>query len=185
MTVFHRQARRHGLVDPTADGLHLPILKRVVGPQFAVGREQHRARLGGGVIAAGQKRHIIGAGGQLRIEMHQRVEHTVDRFDDRRRAAEIHLNRQRLFFTQQQRLCLLVDFDVGPAKTVDRLLRIADDDQFAPRQFHVAVIARRRTVFTQEKRDFDLQRVGILKFVDQQVTEAPLKIGAHRFVIAQ
>ena len=44
----------------------------------------------------------------------------------------------------QERLHLLVDADVGAAEAVDRLLRVADDEELARHRRHLAPVARRR-----------------------------------------
>ena len=48
-----------------------------------------------------------------------------------------------------------VGLDVGATKPVDRLLRVADDEQLA------------RHVAGEEQQDLGLDRIGILKLVDE------------------
>ena len=84
---------------------------------------------------------------------------------------------------EQALLDLLVERDVGAPEAVDRLLRIADQEQLArapaprARQSRCAGI-----VGDEQHQDLGLQRVGVLELVDEEVREAAREVGAHRGV---
>ena len=75
-------------------------------------------------------------------------------------------------------LDLGVDVDVGPAEAVDRLLRVADEEEPSRLELRVApagrVVARR-----QQHHDLRLQRVGVLELVDQQEAVAAPEVMPH------
>ena len=75
----------------------------------------------------------------------QRRERGVDRALNRRHATEAggQLRRRRAPWRAQLRAHLLVDADVGAAEAIDRLLRVADDEQLAGRGRHGAPVAHR------------------------------------------
>jgi hypothetical protein len=75
--------------------------------------------------------------------------------------------------------------DIGAAKPVDRLLGISHDRQLPRRQGHGVPGIARRALFTQKHHDLGLERIGILKLVDEHVIEQTLTIGAHHEVVAQ
>ena len=79
---------------------------------------------------------------------------------------------------------LRVDADVGAPKAIDRLLRVADDEELARRRRHRAPVADRGIARREQQQDLGLQRIGVLELVDEQVREAQLKRGAHLRVIA-
>src|SRR5262245_37960817 len=62
---------------------------------------------------------------------------------------------------------------VGTTEAIDRLLGITHHDQVA------------RPVASQQERHLDLERVGILELVDQQMTEARTEVVAHRLALAE
>ena len=62
-----------------------------------------------------------------------------------------------------------IGFDVGAAEGVDRLFRIADDEQFAGCQFDFAPIRHALVgLLGQVEQNLILDRVGVLKLVDQE-----------------
>ena len=75
---------------------------------------------------------------------------------------------------------LLVDADVGAAEAIDRLLRIADDEQFAGHQAQRRPVAfgGLRRLGRQVPGDLRLQRVGVLELVDEDPVEP--RLGAAR-----
>ena len=75
-----------------------------------------------------------------------------------------------------------IDADVGAAEPVDRLLRVADDEQGTRPHRDVERIGGRRgprLVGGESQQQLRLQRIGVLELVDQQVAEPPLELGAH------
>ena len=70
---------------------------------------------------------------------------------------------------------LAVGLDVGAPEAVDRLLRIADDEQLAGNGRDPPPVAFRRIVGGQQQQDLRLQRIGVLELVDEDVREARLE----------
>jgi hypothetical protein len=80
---------------------------------------------------------------------------------------------------------LEIGFNIGATKSVNRLLRIPDDEDFSRNYSHSAPVRRGRTgLFGQVKQDLILDRIGILKFVEENRAVAPFQIGPHARVIA-
>ena len=74
---------------------------------------------------------------------------------------------------------LAVEHDIGAAELIDRLLGIADHEQLAGFRRDLAPVRLRRIVRGEQQQDLRLQRIGILKFVDEDMREAVLQIAAH------
>ena len=98
------------------------------------------------------------------------VEALVDEGEDGGHGAEVggegeHFPAARL----DEALHLLVDRDVGAAEAVDRLLRVADDEELARRQAAAAPVGRglRPGRSARRNSDLGLQRVGVLELVDE------------------
>ena len=69
--------------------------------------------------------------------------------------------------------------DVGAAEAIDRLLRIADDEQRARPDACPSIVAR------EQQQQLGLQRIGVLELVDQDDAEALSGTrGRHRRVVA-
>ena len=66
----------------------------------------------------------------------------------------------------------LIGPDVGAPEAVDRLLRIADDEQLAGHGRDAPPVALGRIVGGQQQQDLGLQRIGVLELVDEQMREA-------------
>ena len=79
-----------------------------------------------------------------------------------------------------------VDADIGSAEPVDRLLRIAHDEERA--RPHPSVHRRRVVIRVvgrgEEQQQLRLQRVGVLELVHEQVAEAPLEVAPYLGVVA-
>src|ERR1044071_5806123 len=111
----------------------------------------------------------------------------VDAVEDRRIAAEI---RREPEFDAVLRLNNFLDdfeigFDVGAAKSVDRLLGVADHEDFSRDDLHFAPIRRGLAeLLGQVKKNFVLDRIGVLKFVDENGAVAAFEIRAHARLIA-
>ena len=112
---------------------------------------------------------------------------TVDDVEDGAVAAEV--GRQPAFDAVLRQDDFLdhfqIGFDVGAAEGVDRLFRIADDKQFAGCQFNFAPVRHALVgLFGQVEQNLILDRIGVLKLVDQDRPVAALEFGAHALVIA-
>ncbi len=80
----------------------------------------------------------------------------------------------------------LVNLDVGPAEAIDRLLRVAHDEEFPGLQFHLVPLRRVATPpLGQEEDDLGLERVRVLELVDQDVGEPLLEMLPRRGVVEQ
>ncbi len=77
-----------------------------------------------------------------------------------------------------------VDADVRPPESIDRLLRVADDEELAGDGSDLPPIRNGGIVRGQEQQDLRLQRIGILKLVDEQTLEALLEAAAHLGIIS-
>ncbi len=58
--------------------------------------------------------------------------------------------------------------DVGPTEAVDRLLRVADEEEPTGQRWEVAGHGRCRRIGGEERRDLDLDGVGVLELVEQE-----------------
>ena len=83
---------------------------------------------------------------------------------------------------EQHAFCFDVSIDIGAAEPVDRLFRIADEEQaartqppFEPRRIGSAVAA-------QAPQDFGLQRIRVLELVDEDAWITPTEVLSHGFV---
>jgi hypothetical protein len=84
----------------------------------------------------------------------------------------------------ERRAVLEVGVEVGAAEAVDRLLRIADDEELARRrQGRVWIGGTLASDGHEETHDLVLHRIGVLHLVDEHVAEAPLQALAHRAVL--
>src|SRR5215204_1378696 len=79
---------------------------------------------------------------------------------------------------------LPVDMHVGATEPVDRLLRIANQEQLAGRWIDVLPARLAGIRRSQEQEDFRLQRIGVLEFVHEQTAEAGLKVVPDGGVVA-
>src|SRR4029079_9593151 len=64
------------------------------------------------------------------------------------------------------------DADVGTAKTVDRLLRVADQEELTRCGLDAAPVARGGIVGGEQQQDLRLERIGVLELVDEQMRAA-------------
>ena len=79
----------------------------------------------------------------------------------------------------------LVERDVGPPKTVDRLLRVADDEERARIGRQLPDVARVRSRRGQEKQELGLERIGVLELVDEEVRETLPEIPSNHRPVAE
>ncbi len=125
----------------------------VRGQRDVVGLQRHRIGPHGAaerrVHEALNRRHAAVAGGQLQDAPAARRELIAD---------------------------VPVGAHVGAAKPVDRLLRVADDEELARYRAHGWRIGGERVVGREEQHDVRLHRVGILKFVHEDPREFLLQV---------
>jgi hypothetical protein len=73
---------------------------------------------------------------------------------------------------------------VSAAEPVDRLLRVADEEQLAWNGIHVMPARLTRILRRQEQEQLRLQRIGVLEFVHEETSETGLKVISYRRVFA-
>ena len=73
-----------------------------------------------------------------------------------------------------------IDGHVGAAEAVDRLLRIADQEEPAGQRPRLAPVGLARIVGGEEQEDLRLQRIGVLELVDEDPLEALAEIPRAR-----
>src|SRR5262249_32679311 len=78
----------------------------------------------------------------------------------------------------------LVEGDVGPAETVDRLLGVADEEELPRRRPGAPPVVRARIVGGEEEQYLRLQRIRGLELVDEEMREAALELRPHGRVAA-
>ncbi len=74
---------------------------------------------------------------------------------------------------------------VGAAEAIDGLLRVAHHVELAGRRLHLAPVALRGIGGGEQEQDFGLQRVGVLKLVDEDALIDTLQICARAIVAQQ
>jgi hypothetical protein len=144
------------------------------------------ARAGVGVDLA---RH---EGAELRLGVVRGVapalEEDVHRLHERGRAAEARLQVEpRAALLEHELRRAPVDVEVGAAEAVDRLLRVADEEEATAREPDLLRAAGRRRArrFAQEQHELALQRVGVLEFVDEQLLERRRLLRANAWMADQ
>ena len=85
---------------------------------------------------------------------------------------------------QRPALDRVVGGDVGAAEAVDRLLRIADDEQAPGLRHELAPVALGAGWRADPGDQLGLDRIGVLELVDQDVGGAPAEVLAHDRVVA-
>ena len=121
------------------------------------------------------------------LSLDEIFERAVDSVEDRRVAAKVGgepaldaVLRFDDFFDDFE-----IGFDVGAAKGVDRLLRVADDEYFSGNDSNLAPVHRCLTgLFGQVEENLILDRIGVLKFVDENRAVAPFEIRAYAHLVA-
>ena len=124
---------------------------------------------------------------QVVLSLNEGFKRAVDDVEYRRIAAKI--GRQPAFDAVLRLDDFLDDFeiglDVGPAKSIDRLFGIADDEDFAGSQFYLAPILGCSALgFGKIEQNLVLDRIGILKFVDEDRAVAAFEVRAHVILVA-
>src|SRR6478672_6590849 len=79
---------------------------------------------------------------------------------------------------------IAIDGDVGAAEAVDRLLRIANQEEPAGLRPRAAPVGFGGIIGGQQEQDFCLQRVGVLELVDEDALAALLKTLSDARVVA-
>ncbi len=175
------QPARQALAFQTARGLgvDLPVRDDLAHQELG-----HAARRG-----ASTGRGMNGDVGRLHavLRLDETFKRAVDAIEDRRVAAKV--GGEPAFDAVLRFDDFLDDFeigfDVGAAKSVDRLLRVPDHEDFSRNDFHLAPIHRGLArLLGQVKKNLILDRIGVLKFVDENRAIAPLEIRAHAHLIA-
>ena len=73
----------------------------------------------------------------------------------------------------------LVNGGIRPAKPIDRLLRVPDEEEL-PRAWAI-----RRRIRSEGEKDVRLHEIGVLKLVDEDAIEAALKLAARARIVAK
>ena len=105
-----------------------------------------------------------------------------------RRSASGHrrsaVDRRIVFRRFQELVHVSIHRHVGAAESVDRLFRIADDEELAANRLRVLPFGNRWIGGRQQHDDLGLQRIGVLKLVDKDALEALLKARSHDRVVS-
>jgi hypothetical protein len=80
-------------------------------------------------------------------------------------------------------LHLLVESHIGAPESIDRLLRIADQKELAGDGSDGAPICFLGVIGGEQQEYLRLERIGILKFVDEEMGEAPLQLAANSGIV--
>ena len=130
-------------------------------------RQRHDRRLLVMSLARGRQRHVCRLA-RVQVAGHLRRKGRVHELLNRRHAA---IARGQLQHASAARRELPADVpiraDVGAAEPIDRLLRIADDEELAA------------DVVGEEQQNLRLNRIGVLEFVDEDMRELLLEVRAH------
>ena len=158
----------------------LDVLLGDVAVPVGPGRRQHdNLGLAWNGLAVFSQGYVVGASGRL-VAGHQRREGRVDQPLNGCRGTEAGRKLQDLDATLREPLLdILIEHDIRPAEAVDRLLRIADQEQLSGGRRHPPPIVLVRVVGRQEEQNLGLERVRILELVDEQVGIACLQMAPH------
>src|SRR5206468_6232444 len=75
----------------------------------------------------------------------------------------------------QELVHISINRHIGAAEPVNRLLRVADDEELAGNRLRVFPLGDRWIGGRQQHDDLGLQRIGVLKLVDEDALEPLLK----------
>ena len=124
-------------------------------------------------IAIRLERGVGGLG--WRFGGHHGRERRIDhRLDVRRRAKADGEIFERGAAGEQAPLDLLIERDVGAAEAINGLLGIAHDEELAVARTHFEPVGFSRVVGGEQQQNFGLKRIGILEFIDEDVSKARL-----------
>ena len=176
-------------VDERADGVGQRLLDRDGRDVARAVRLGHRQRDDRRLLrdrgAMRRERHVVGLE-RDRVAGHDRRERGVHARLDLRHAAEAGGQRDAASrrSADEPLADLAVDADVGAAEPVDRLLRIADDEQASGHRDDRAPVGLVGIGGGEQQQDLRLQRIGVLELVDEDVREARLEAAADGRVAA-
>ena len=127
--------------------------------------------------------HVLGLQ-HVRIAGHHRREGGVDGALDVRPGAKTGAQRHAFSARRLQHLVYAaINSHVGAPETIDRLLRVADQKELPGNRANFAPVRLSGIVGRQQQQDLGLQRIGVLKLVDEDPFEALLKARPHLWVI--
>ena len=175
-------------LDERADGRRHRLLDgggADVSPLVGLGDGQrHDRRLTGQRRTIGGERDV-GRLERQRVAGHDRSERVVHARLDLGDAAEAGVEVQELRAERGQPVAdLAVDADVRAAEAVDRLLRVADEEQRAGPWTRAPPVGLPVVVGREQQEDLRLQRIGVLELVHEDPLEARLKPAPHLRVVA-
>ena len=104
--------------------------------------------------------------------------------DDRAKRSEIRrdLDNCSAILTLDQPAAKLVSFDIGTAKAIDRLLRIADEEKRSSAQPRGLPMRWAFGDSSNREQNLTVKAVGVLELVDQNIPIAPPNCLSHVFV---
>ncbi len=130
------------------------------------------------------ERHVRGLAAVL-ASRHPRRERGVDRRLKAGRAPEARRQVDEACAAREElALDPLVEHHVRSTESVDRLLGIADYEQLSGDRHRPGEVGLERVPGGQEQEDLGLQRIGVLKLVDQDMSEPPLELAPNGLVVA-
>ena len=130
------------------------------------------------------ERHV-GRLQRQRVAGHDRRERVVHARLDLGDAAEAGVQVQERRAERGQPVAdLAVDADVRAAEAVDRLLRVADEEQRAGPRARAPPVGLAVVVGREQQQDLRLQRIGVLELVDEDLLEARLEAAPDLRVVA-
>jgi hypothetical protein len=175
-------------LDERGDGVGQRLLDAPVDdrPEVAVRRrhrERHHGRLRRDGRPVRRERHVPRLA--RRRALHARREGRVHRLLDLRHGAEADAQVDQGGARRDElALHALVERHVGAAEAIDRLLRVADQEELPGDGPHPPPVGLARVVGGEQQQDLRLERVRVLELVDEDVRVAPLQVLAHRRVVA-
>ena len=86
--------------------------------------------------------------------------------------------------TKKALLDVFIERDVRAPEAVDRLLRIAHQEELPGNRADRAPVCLCGIVGGEQEKDLGLKRIGVLKLVDKEVREAALQLASDASVIA-
>src|SRR6266545_2742081 len=146
-------------------------------------RQRDEGRLLGIVVARLLEGHVVRLP-PLDVAVHHRLEGGVHRMLDVRHAAktlpQLHADRSSV---GQQVTHAGVNVDIRAAKQVDRLLRVADDEQLAGNGDDMLPASLTGIGRGQQQEELGLERIGILELVHENPREPGLKMPPHHPIV--
>ena len=149
------------------------------GPELAVRRGHGQGDERGLALdaaAEGRERHVAGLAPPVEARGEGGVHRLLDLRHGTEAGGELHERSARV---DDPSLHLLVEGDVGAAEAVDRLLRVADDEELPGHRARAPPVVHHRIVGREQHQDLRLERIRVLELVDEEVREAPLELAAH------